>query len=851
MNGLRARTYNCNKIEIMDSRREFFKKAALLSGGTVLLPLLPPVIQKAFAIDPAPGSTFYDAEHIVFVMQENRSFDHIFGSLKGVRGFNDPRAIRLANGLPVWLQTDKSGATYAPFRLNTQDSRIAWMGSLPHGWSDQHDALNGGRYDRWLEVKAARKKEYAEMPLTLGFGDRRDFPFYYSLADAFTVCDQHFCSSLTGTHSNRYHWMTGALRDNPQDGTSKAHVWNITDTRKPELGWKTYPERLQEAGVSWRIYQNELTMGFGIDNGEWLGNFGTNMLEFFGQYNIRLQPGRIANLTVKRESVLKLIESLQEAPSPDESVATRLAAAKKLLASIEADQALYTTDKYEALSPQQKELAARAFTVNSGDPDYHSVTALEYGEGADRRSLNIPKGDILHQFRQDVESGSLPTVSWLSAPGNFSDHSAEPWFGPWYVSEVMDILLKNPEVWKKTVMVLTYDENDGFYDHMVPFVSPHPTKADAGKASKGIDLKPEYVLNDEQVNPSRSAALLREGPIGLGYRVPMVIASPWTRGGYVCSEVFDHTSSLQFLEKFLARKTGRQIVEPNISAWRRTVTGDLTSAFRPYNGERIAPPAFIDKTAFIEQVNEAQYKDLPKGFHQLTPEEIAQAKTEAPLQAFMPAQEPGTRPACALPYELYLDGSLDPASGRYKLTFTVGNTIFGPASAGSPFYVYSITPYRAEALHCRNYAVRAGDTLTDDWLLEAFEEGRYHLRAYGPNGFYREFQGNSDSAGVSVRMTYEHAGKSRLTGNVVVMLQNTGVAEKKVTVSDRSYGKGERKITLPAGARKEIVLDLSDSHSWYDIAVTVEGKKGFEERFAGRVETGKEGISDPLMGRTL
>ncbi len=832
----------------MDSRREFLKKAALLSGGATLFQLLPPVIQKALAIDPAPGSTFYDAEHIVFLMQENRSFDHIFGSLRGVRGYNDPRAVSLVNGLPVWMQTNPAGGTYAPFRLNTHDSKIAWMGSLPHGWSDQHDALNGGKYDRWLEVKAARKKDYAQMPLTMGFGDRNDFPFYYSLADAFTVCDQHFCSSLTGTHSNRYHWISGALRDNPADGTSKAHVWNITDTRKPELGWKTYPERLQEAGVPWKIYQNELSMGFGIENGEWLGNFGTNMLEFFGQYNVRLQPGRIANLEVKRQQVVKLIESLQEAPSPDESVTTKLAAAKKLLANIEADQALYTMDKYNALSPEQKALMDRAFTLNTGDPDYHSVTSLEYGEGADRRSINIPKGDVLHQFRQDVENGKLPAVSWLSAPGNFSDHPAEPWFGPWYVSEVMDILLKNPEVWKKTVVVLTYDENDGFFDHMVPFVSPHPTKAETGKVSTGIDLKPEYVLNDEQVNPSKSAALLREGPIGLGYRVPMVIASPWTRGGYVCSEVFDHTSSLQFLEKWLAHKTGKEIKEPNISTWRRTISGDLTSAFRPYNGEPIEQPAFINRTAFIEQVNEAQYKALPSGFHKFTDDEIAQAKKGQLPLAILPAQEKGTRLACALPYELYLDGRLDSSRGIYSVTFKAGNTMFGRRSAGAPFYVYAMTPYRSESLHWRNYGVSAGDALTDEWSLAAFDGGRYHLRAYGPNGFFREFQGNAEGSGVSIQASYERAGESRLTGNVVVTLQNMGRSEKKVMIVDRSYGKGERKVLLPAGSKKEIVLNLSDSHSWYDFAVTVQGNKEFEERFAGRVETGREGISDPLLG---
>jgi phospholipase C len=156
----------------------------------------------------------------------------------------------------------------------------------------------------------------------------------------------------------------------------------------------------------------------------------------------------------------------------------------------------------------------------------------------------VPKGDVFHQFREDVKNGMLPTVSWLMPPANFSDHPGEPWFGPWYVSEAMEILLQNPEVWKKTIFVITYDENDGYFDHVPPYVVPNPYKEHTGKVSAGIDPKLDFVTKDQQTNPSATDANIREGAIGLGYRVPMIIASPWTRGGYVCSEVFDHTSSL-------------------------------------------------------------------------------------------------------------------------------------------------------------------------------------------------------------------------------------------------------------------------------------------------------------------
>src|SRR5690349_10391269 len=153
----------------MDNRRDFLKKAALLSGAAGLAGALPSSIQKAFAISPDPGTTWLDAEHVVILMQENRSFDHTFGTLRGVRGFNDPRAISLPNKNRVWLQTDEKNNTYLPFRYNLKDTKITWMSSLPHRWEDQSDARNHGRYDKWLEIKKSGNPEYRPMPLALGY----------------------------------------------------------------------------------------------------------------------------------------------------------------------------------------------------------------------------------------------------------------------------------------------------------------------------------------------------------------------------------------------------------------------------------------------------------------------------------------------------------------------------------------------------------------------------------------------------------------------------------------------------------------------------------------------------------
>jgi len=837
----------------MENRRDFLKKAALLSSSSLLSNSLPPVIQKALAVAPELGSTFYDAEHIVFLMQENRSFDHQLGMLQGVRGFNDPRAIQLPDQNSVWLQTNAKGDTYGPFHLNVKDTKVAWMGSLPHGWTDQTDAMNNGKYDKWLETKKARNKTFADMPLTMGYCDREDFPFYYSLADAFTVCDHNFCSSITGTHPNRHYWMTGTVREK-NEPEAIAHLWNVNNYEYPTLNWTTYPERLQAAGIPWKVYQNEITMGYGLKGEEsaWLSNFGTNVLEYYQQYNVRLHEGGIANLQAKNESVRQLITDLEGQPA-DEKTAQKLAAARKLLTNIETAQKRYTADGYANLSAEAKNLHDSAFVTNRQDPFFHELTAMAYTDGSTERTLNVPKGDVFHQFRQDVQNGTLPTVSWLMPPAHFSDHPGQPWFGPWFVSEAMDILLQNPEVWKKTIFIITYDENDGYFDHMPPYVVPNPYKANTGKVSAGIDPRLDFVTKEQQTNPSAQASGLREGPIGLGYRVPMIIASPWTRGGYVNSEVFDHTSSLQFLEHFLAKKTGKTIREENITAWRRTVCGDLTSVFRPYNGEPITQPKFLERGPFLEGIHQAQFKNAPANYQKLTAADREQVNAQPRQSPHVPQQEKGIRAATALPYELYVDRMAGRDRQQFGLSFKAGNAIFGAQAAGAPFRVYAVRPYQGETMRAWDYSVAAGDALRDDWTIRDFDASQYHLRVYGPNGFFREFTGSANNPLIGVECRYEsqRLRRNKLTGNLLVTLHNHDTKPHTLTLLDNSYKAKPQQVQLPAGGKTSVTLDLSSQHGWYDMSVKVKNHDGFEERFAGHVETGMPSKTDPLMGRVV
>jgi phospholipase C len=833
----------------MDTRREFFKKAAFLSGAGMWA-ALHGSIEKALAIAPEPGSTYLDAEHVVILMQENRSFDHAFGTLRGVRGYNDPRALTLANGNPVWVQTNNAGASYVPFRLNIKGTNATWMGSLPHSWTDQVDARNGGRCDQWLQAKASGHEEYRDMPLTMGYYDRDDIPFYYALADAFTVCDQNFCSSLTGTTPNRLHLWTGTIREQPSPDLW-ACVQNSDVTYDREATWKTYPERLEAAGIPWKIYQNELSLNTGL-RGEaeaWLANFTDNPIEWFTQYGVRFSPAHNRYLKAHAKGLREEIATLEKkrtAKTISLEEGVRLGAARDELITVSAEIKKWSAANFKKLPPEKQQIHELAFTTNTGDPDYHSVVELAYDDQGTPRAMEVPKGDVLHQFRHDADNDKLPAVSWLVAPERFSDHPGSPWYGAWYLAEVLEILTRRPEVWKKTVFVLTYDENDGYFDHVPPFVPPTPGEADAGKASDGIDAAVEYVTRQHE-ETRKSPDDCRDSPIGLGYRVPMIIASPWSRGGAVCSEVFDHTSVLQFLEQLLEHRTGKPIKETNITEWRRTVCGDLTSAFKPEPATGAVELPYPDRDEFLEGIHQAQFKAPPADFHALSADEIATMRKEPNSSDVMPRQEPGQRPAAPLPYELAVNGAVDPQTGELSISFAAGNERFGERSAGAPFIAYS---RHGDDLRVRNYAVKAGDELADAWAINEFPHDRYDVEVYGPNGFYRRYRGEGVASPVEVTLGEPAAssGSKRAAGSVELEVRNVSRSPEIVSIIDNAYGAAPIERVLQAGESFAIPIDLVASDRWYDLSVFVDGGRPFERRFAGRVETGEWGLSDPAMG---
>ncbi len=518
---------------------------------------------------------------------------------------------------------------------------------------------------------------------------------------------------------------------------------------------------------------------------------------------------------------------------------------KDTLKKVLEDKLVYTTENYDKLSQHEKNLHEKAFCSNKNDADYRKLTTHKYMDGSIEREVNIPKGDVLHQFREDVKTGQLPTVSWLVAPETFSDHPSSAWYGSWYLSETLDILTKNPEVWKKTIFILTYDENDGYFDHVPPFTAPNAHDAGTGKVSAGIDTSVDFVtMEQERKRKDWDEKYLREGPIGLGYRVPMVVASPWSRGGWVCSEVFDHTSPLQFLEAFLQKKTGKEIKETNMSAWRRTVCGDLTSVFRPYHGEKITTPPFLAKNPFVEKIHKAKFKDAPNGYKLLSKDDIGKIKQSPASSPLMPKQESGVRSSCALPYEIYADGMLAADKKTFEITFSAKKDLHGDKALGAPFNVYApgkyITNGQLENVRTWAYAVAAGDSAKDTWDINAFENGHYHLRVYGPNGFFREFKGSGNDPMILVSITY-----SPLSMRMNIFI--SGEEKNQIQVIDNSYGTAPRIIDKLIVSMER--LDLTKSFGWYDFTVKVKGNDTFEKRYAGRMETGKASFSDPVMGR--
>jgi phospholipase C len=421
------------------SRRQLMASA----GGAVLGSFaLPASLRKMVDATPAsllrndrPGRPLSEIKHIVVLMQENRSFDHYFGAMPGVRGFGDPAVPR-----SLFYQSDPSNPDnyLLPFHTDTTSTSAQALPSNSHNWGPQHQSWNNGKMDSF--VTAHLEADGVAGQYTMAYFKREDIPFHWALADAFTVCDGYHCSMMGPTWPNRLYLMSGQV--DPAGVAGGPVYGNFVPTEG--FSWPTYPEMLSQAGVSWKVYQEN-------------DNYGMNVLEYFDQYQ----------------------------------------------------------------------------NASTSSPLFKNAMRI-YQPG---------------QFEYDAMHDQLPAVSWIIPTSYQSEHpDFMPAAGADYVASKVEAIAANPDVWAKTVFILIYDENDGFFDHVNPPTAP------AGTAG-------EYITVDGA-----------SAPIGLGFRVPCIIVSPWTVGGFVCHDTFDHTSTIRLMEQV----TG--VPNPNITAWRRKAVGDFSTA---------------------------------------------------------------------------------------------------------------------------------------------------------------------------------------------------------------------------------------------------------------------------------
>lgn len=439
------------------TRREALRDLAIAGAGVAGLgAAADELVAQAVAASRKHG-TMADIEHVVILIQENRSFDHYFGTYSGVRGFSDrmPHDVSHQRGI--------NGKTLHPFHFKT-----ACVADLTHNWQPQHLSWNGGRMNGFLKAHETFDpviNGISSGPETMGYYKRSDLPFYFALAEAFTICDGYYCSVLGPTDPNRLMSLSATI--DPAGRHGGPLVQTNTTGRTGLFSWTTMPERLSAQGVSWKVYQAPA------------GGIFDNVLTYFKQY----RPGT--------------------------------------------------------------ELYARG--IGTTYPD---------------------------DFRSDLAAGRLPKVSWVVLALEETEHPgfSNPHAGELGARQVLGQLVSHPDIWRKTALFITWDENGGFFDHLRPPTAPRGTPG-------------EYLTVG--VLPEAAGGI--RGPIGLGFRVPMLVVSPFSRGGLVCPDVFDHTSTLRFVE------TRFGVRVPNLTAWRRRVTGDLTSALnfaaRPnYSRVRLPQP---------------------------------------------------------------------------------------------------------------------------------------------------------------------------------------------------------------------------------------------------------------------
>ncbi len=382
----------------------------------------------------------------------------------------------------------------------------------------------------------------------------------------------------------------------------------------------------------------------------------------------------------------------------------------------------------------------------------------------------------LSDFDAHCRAGNLPTVSWLVAPYAYCEHpEASPAYGAHWVDRALSSVFGNPAVWQHCVFLLMYDENDGFFDHVVPPSPPTGT--------------PEEFIDGH--------------PIGLGNRVPLWVISPWSRGGWVNSQVFDHTSVLQFLEQV----TG--VAEPNISAWRRAVCGDLTSCF-DFDEPDYSIPVLPDTAALVARAD---------GAFDLLPPHVP-----LPGSQVVPVQESGERPHRVLPYRPWADISVDRRTG--KITCLMENQ-------SRAAFVFTVYPNIVRPFAGTPFTVPPAGTARYEWDTVG-AGGRYDFAVHGADGFVCRFAGSAladpDSSGPRASAEVVTTGQGDRW--VTLRLGNDGGTPETFTLMPSDAGGHTYAQKVFPGDEVELRWPTTIDGR-YDVTITADGDASFVRRYAG------------------
>ncbi|WP_295012636.1 alkaline phosphatase family protein [uncultured Microbacterium sp.] len=659
------------------------RAAASAGGRTAVLP-------KGFTGD------ITDIKHVVILMQENRSFDHYYGALPGVRGFDDKQALRFQNGTDVFSQPQGSSFV-KPSRVTTVAGTTT---GLDHSYEGGTSAWNGGRYNNWIGAKGAN---------TMHHLTGEEIPWQYSLASAYTICDNWHCSVMGPTTPNRLFAWTG---------TSGGTVSNGGESDGNRT-WQTYPEALQKAGVSWRIYVDNTNNG-----SSWVGDYTDNPIRGFSAFTT---SGTSAQDLANRKDAAK------NAPGT-------------------------------------------GLVWRAGSAPYASTGVVNNDSDA---NLN----GVLKEFIAACAPGAqrpLPQVSWIVAPYSWSEHpSANPEHGAHFCNRVIQTLRSNPEIAAHTLLIMTFDENDGYFDHVLP---PY---AEPG--------------TPDEYNGST--------PIGYGARIPTILVSPWTRGGWVSTETFDHTSLIRFLETWTTA-LGTPALSTTISAWRRAISGDLTSAMDFAHPVLDAPPSLPDTDALVQ---------------------IARAGgtigTQVPPADRWSSTALRRRPLSYHPHGTFVE---DRTTGTVRAQLSL---VGGPRGKA-----VSLQAFPDKYLPFTNtpYTVSATKPAVHSWDATA-QDGRYAFSVYGPDGFVRAHAGTvipagQNSSGVP-RIDVELVAGA--TPTVRIALHNDGRQAVHYSLVPNDHAGTARKIWVAPGATESVVWPTEEGY--YDVVVTADTNTGWQHRYAGRI----------------